>query len=208
LGKKLLPKTDTLIGIDAGILTFITLSNGKKVKNPRFFKKETKKLAKAQRRLSKQKEGTKKRYKCKKIVARVHERIANKRKDFAHKLSRKLVNDFGYIAIEDLAINDMQKDNFRYLNKEIADVAWRNFFDVLIHKAECAGRTVVKVNPAYTSQTCSHCGHRQKLKLSDRVFQCPCCSLSLDRDVNAAKNILSLGLQTAGPQPEKAVCFC
>jgi IS605 OrfB family transposase len=156
---------------------------------------------------SKQAKGTQKRHRCRKVVARVHERITNKRKDFTHKLSHKLVNSYGTIAIEDLSINDMQKDNFRCINKGIADVAWRNFFNLLTYKAEYAGRSVVKVNPAYTSQDCSRCGYRQKMPLSNRTFQCPCCSLSLDRDHNAAINIHSLGLQTVGRQVIEAPAF-
>ena len=205
--KSPLPTNDSSIGLDAGLSSFVALSDGAKIDNPRFFKQEAKNLATAQRRLSKQVKGSKKRRKHRKIVSRVHERITNKRSDFAHKLSRRLVNEFGYIAIEDLSINNMQKDNFRCINRGIADVAWRNFFDMLSCKAECAGRTVVKVNPAYTTQDCSHCGNRQKLKLSDRVYHCPCCSLSLDRDVNAALNILSLGLQAVGLRSKEAVCF-
>lgn len=204
--KKPLPANESSVGLDAGLSSFVTLSDGTKVDNPRFFKQEAKNLATAQRRLSKQAKSSKKRRRQRRIVARVHERITNKRSDFAHKLSHKLVQSYGLIAVEDLNINDMRKDNFRCINRGIADVAWRMFFDFLSHKAECAGRTVIKVNPAYTSQTCSHCGYRQKLELSDRVFQCPCCSLSLDRDVNAALNILSLGLQAVGSAKE-AVCF-
>jgi putative transposase len=137
-------------------------------------------------------------------VARVHERIANKRKDFAHKLSHKIVKDFGGIAVEDLNINNMQQDNFTCLNKSIADAAWNSFSNMLAYKAECAGRTFVRVCPAYTSQTCSRCGYRQKLKLSNRHYKCPCCELSLDRDENAALNILSLGLQAVGLKPVEA----
>lgn len=205
--KNILPDNPASIGLDAGLSSFVTLSNGEKVDNPRFFKAEAKNLAKAQRRLSKQAKGTKKRHKRRKVVARVHERITNKRKDFAHKLSRKLVHDYGTIAIEDLNINNMQKDNFCCINRGIADVAWRNFFNLLEYKAESADRRVVKVSPAYTTQDCSHCGNRQKLKLSDRIYHCPCCSLSLDRDVNAALNILSLGLQAVRIIPKEAVCF-
>ena len=196
IGLNLLPTNDLSVGLDAGLTSFIILSNGEKVDNPHFFKTEEKTLAKAQRKLSKQAKGTKKRHKARKVVARVYERITNKRRDFTHKLSSKLVNTYGTIVIEDLSINDMQKDNFRCINKGIADVAWGNFFNLLTYKAEYAGRSVVKVNPAYTSQTCSRCGYRQKMPLSNRTFQCPCCSLSLDRDHNAAINIHSLGLQT------------
>jgi putative transposase len=205
--KSVLPANDSVIGLDAGLSSFITLSNGTKINNPRFFKQEAKNLATAQRRLSKQVKGSRKRRKYRRIVARVHERIKNKRSDFAHKLSHELVHSYGMIAIEDLNINNMQKDNFRCINRGIADVAWRSFFNMLICKAECANRLMVKVNPAYTTQDCSHCGYRQKLNLSDRMYHCPCCSLSLDRDVNAALNILSLGLQTVRVTPKEAVCF-
>lgn len=207
VSKKSLSECSDSIGIDAGLTAFATLSNGIKIDNPQFFKTEEKNLARAQRRLSKQVKGTRKRHKSRKVVARVHERIANRRHNFIHQLSRKLVNTYGLIAIEDLSINDMQKDNFRCINKGIADVAWRGLFNLLEYKAECADRRVIKVNPAYTSQTCSRCGYRQKMPLSNRAFQCPCCSLSLDRDHNAAVNILSLGLQTVGPETVEAPGF-
>ena len=205
LERQALPELSASIGIDAGLLSFITLSSGEKVDNPRFFKTEEKALARVQRRLSKQEKGSRERRRQRKVVALRHERIKNKRKDFTHKLSHGLVHAYGVIAIEDLNINNMQRDNFTCLNKSIADAAWRSFFDMLCYKAECAGRTVLKVNPAYTSQTCSRCGYRQKLKLSNRHFKCPCCALSLDRDTNAAQNILSLGLQTLGLTPVEAL---
>ena len=205
--KCLLPPLDNFVGIDAGLLSFVTLSDGTHVANPRFFKAEEKALAKAQRGMSKHERGTRDRRRKRKAVARVHERIANKRKDFAHKLSHQIVKDFGGIAVEDLNINNMQQDNFSCLNKSIADAAWRSFSEMIFHKAECAGRIFVRVNPAYTSQTCSRCGYRQKLKLSNRHFECPCCELSLDRDENAALNILSLGLQAVGRQPVEAPEF-
>ena len=205
--KNPLPVNESSVGLDSGLSSFVTFSNGEKVDNPHFFKTESKSLAKAQRNLSKQTKGTKRRHKARKVVSRIHERITNKRKDFAHKLSRKIVHAFGSIVIEDLSINDMQKDNFRCINRGIADVAWRNLFNLLSYKAENAGRTVIKVNPAYTSQTCSRCGYRQKLQLSDRAYHCPCCSLSIDRDVNAALNILSLGLQTGYGNVAEAPAF-
>jgi putative transposase len=207
VGRNTLPVNSESIGVDAGLTSFVTLSNGEKVDNPRFFKTEEKNLTKAQRRLSKQAKGTRKRHKARKVVARVHERISNRRHNFTHQLSRGLVNKYGIIAIEDLSINDMQKDNFRCMNKGIADVAWRGFFNLLEYKAASAGRQVVKTNPAYTSQTCSRCGYRQKMSLSNRMFQCPCCNLSLDRDHNAAINIHSLGLQTVGRKAVEAPGF-
>jgi len=186
------------IGFDMGLEHFLTTSNGEHIENPRFFKKEKKALAKAQRKLSAQKKASKARTKAKKVVARVHERIINKRHNFAHQLSKKFVDKYNTIYVEDLSINDMKKDNFRCINRSIGDVAWRQFLNLLDFKAACAGGRVVKTNPAFTSQNCSNCGNRQKLKLSDRVYHCPCCDLSLQRDHNAALNIMSLGVQTLG----------
>ena len=186
------------VGLDMGLESFVTFSDGTKIENPRFFRYEEKALAKVQRKLSKQEKASTARRKAKKIVARVHERIAWKRSNFCHQESRKLVNKFNTIVVEDLSINDMKKDNFRCINKSIGDVAWRQFFNLLEYKAECADKRVIKTNPAYTSQTCSSCGNRHKLKLSDRVFHCPCCNLSLDRDHNAALNILALGAKSLG----------
>jgi len=181
------------IGIDMGLESFVTLSNGDRVENPRFFRQEERKLIKAQRKLSKQEKATIARHKARKVVARVHERISNKRDNFTHQESHKLINRFNTIAVEDLSINDMQKDNFRSINKSIDDAAWRMFLNLLDYKAAYAGKKVIKINPAYTSQTCSRCGNRHKLKLSDRIFHCPVCGLSLNRDHNAAINILALG---------------
>ena len=192
------------VGIDMGLLSFATLSSGEQVENPRFFKKEEKVLAKAQRKLSDQKKATKARAKARKVISRVHERISNKRHNFAHQESRKLVNKYNTICVEDLSINNMQKDNFRCINKSIGDAAWRQFLDLLVCKAAEAGKRVVKINPAYTSQDCNICGNRQKLKLSNRMYHCPCCGLSINRDVNAAINIKTLGLQRVGLPVEAA----
>jgi len=183
------------IGIDMGLEHFATLSNGEMIENPRFFRNEEKSLKKANRKLSAQKKATKARSNARKVVARVHERIKWKRHNFAHQLSRKLVDRYNTICVEDLSINNMQKDSFHCINKSIGDAAWRMFLECLKYKAEWAGTRCVQVNPAYTSQTCSECGTRQKLKLSNRIFHCPCCGLSLNRDVNAAVNILTLGMQ-------------
>lgn len=183
------------IGIDMGLESFATLSNAKQIENPRFFRKEEKALAKAQRKLSAQEKGTTARTKARKVVARVHERISNKRHNFSHQLARKLVDKYNTICVEDLSINDMQKGNFRCINKSIGDAAWRMFLELLTFKAEYAGKRCIQVNPAYTSQICSKCGIRHKLKLSDRVYHCPSCGLSLNRDINAALNILTLGMQ-------------
>ena len=187
------------IGIDMGLMSFATLSNSEQIENPRFFRTEEKALTKAQCKLSKQEKATKAKHKVRKVVARVHERITNKRHNFAHQEARKLVNKYNTICIEDLSINDMKKNNFRSINKSIGDAAWRQFLNLLDYKAAWAGGRTVKINPAYTSQTCSRCHNRHKLKLSDRIFHCPSCGLSLNRDQNAAINILSLGTQTLAP---------
>jgi len=184
-----------VIGIDMGLKNFATLSNEETIKAPQFFRKEEKALTMANRKLSKKKRGAKDRARARRVVARIHERIKWKRHNFAHQLSRKLVDRFNTICVEDLSINDMQKENFRCINKSIGDAAWRMFLECLRYKAEWAGTKCVQVNPAYTSQTCSDCGTRYKLKLSNRIFHCDCCDLSLNRDVNAALNILTLGMQ-------------
>jgi putative transposase len=157
-------------------------------------------LAKAQRRLAKEAKGTQRRKKRRKVVARIHERTRWKRKDFAHQNSRRIVNRFQVIAVEDLSINRMVHNHC--LAKSIMDAAWGEFTSMLRVKAEWAGRAFVAVNPAYTSQDCSGCGHRQVMLLSERIYRCPCCHLELDRDLNAALNILRLGLQALGLVPK------
>lgn len=192
-----LPENNEAVGIDVGLHSFATLSTGEHIGNPRFFRQEEKALAKAQRKLSKaEKEERKKR---RKVVARIHERIAWRRQNFIHQHSRKIVNRFGIIAVEDLNVNRMLRNHC--LAKSLSDSAWSGFFQLLAMKAEWAARKFVAVNPAYTSQTCSSCGHRQKMPLSERVFNCPCCGMVLDRDYNAALNILRLGRQSLGINP-------
>jgi putative transposase len=195
------------IGIDVGLHTFAAMSDGSEIENPRFFRKEEKALAKAQRKLSKAEKDTPLRKKRRKVVARVHERIGFKRTNFSHQHSRKIVNTNGFIAVEDLHVNRMVHNHC--LAKSIHDAAWSGFFSMVRSKAVEAGYTFIAVNPAYTSQTCSQCGYRllAKLTLADRVFDCPCCGLSLDRDQNAALNILRLGLQSLSTQPVEAVGF-
>jgi putative transposase len=189
-----LPATGRQVGIDVGLKTFAALSTGAAVANPRFFRAEEKALAKAQRRLSKEEKGTPERIRRRKIVARVHERIAWRRGDFAHQHSRRIVDDNDLIAVEDLLVNRMTHTHC--LAKSIHDAAWSQFADLLSYKAAWAGRRYVAVNPAYTSQDCSQCGHRQTLSLSDRTYTCPCCGVVLDRDYNASLNILRLGQQS------------
>jgi putative transposase len=191
-----LPEGPEQVGIDVGLVTFAAFSTGETIENPRFFRREEKAVAKAQRRLAKEALGTPRRRKRRKVVARVHERTRFRRQNFAHQESRKIVNRFQLIAIEDLSVNRMVQNPC--LAKSISDAAWSEFAAMVRVKAEWAGRAFVAVNPAYTSQDCSRCGHRQKMPLWERVFRCPCCHLELDRDLNAALNILRLGLQALG----------
>jgi putative transposase len=189
-----LPRTGQPVGIDVGLKTFATLSTRQEIANPRFFRGEEHALAKVQRRLSKAETGTPERAERRTVVARVHERIAWRRGDFAHQHSRRIVNAFDVIAVEDLSVNQMTHTHC--LAKSIHDAAWSQFADLIAYKAAWAGRRFVAVNPAYTSQDCSQCGHRQSLSLSDRTYTCPCCGVVLDRDDNASLNILRLGQQS------------
>jgi putative transposase len=182
------------VGIDVGLNTFATLSSGQEIANPRFFRQEEQALAKAQRRLAREEKGTPARAARRRVVARVYERTTWRRSDFAQQHSRRVVNGYDLIAVEDLSVNRMVHDHC--LAKSIHDAAWGQFADLLSYKAAWAGRKYVAVNPAYTSQDCSQCGHRQALALSDRTYTCPCCGVVLDRDRNASLNILRLGQQS------------
>src|SRR5262245_42412938 len=155
--------------------------------------------SKAQRRLAKASKGTPTRAKCRKVVAHIHERIANRRDNFCHQEARKLVNTHGVLAFEALHIANMMLNSC--LTKSIADVAWSQFVRITTDKAACAGRRVAHVDPRYTSQDCSRCGQRVPKSLSQRVHQCPTCQLVMDRDHNAAINILRCGLASLGLAP-------
>jgi putative transposase len=196
LQEKHVPPSEEEVGIDVGLKTFAYLSTEEAIANPRFFREEEAKLARAQRNLSKAPTGSNERERARKIVARTHERIANRRKNFIEHEVCKLVARFGFIAIEALVVRNMVKNP--RLSKSIADVSWSMFFTRLVVKAEEAGRHVVKVDPAYTSQTCSACGHRQPMPLSVRVYECPQCGLVIHRDHNGSLNILADARQAVG----------
>ena len=187
-------KDGSFAGVDVGLESFATLSNGEKIANPRFFREEEKELARVQRRLSKAPKGTSERKKARKLVARVHERIANKRYDFAQRVSHELVDRFGLIVFEDLSIKNMLQNH--NLAKSISDVAWSMLVNLTSYKAASAGSMVVLVDPRNTSKMCSRCGTLVEKSLSDRVHKCPHCGLVMDRDHNAAINILRLGMQS------------
>ncbi len=190
--KEILPKTGKQIGIDAGIESFMTLSNGEQIENFKYFESSQKKLRVAQRKVSRRKKGSNQRRKAVNQLRKIHEKIKNQRNDFAHKLSTRLVKEFDLIAIENLNILGMSKG---ILAKQIHDVAWNNFFQKLTYKAENAGRQLIKVNPNGTSQTCI-CGARVEKTLAQRQHNCLKCGYSNHRDIVSAKVILSRAGQT------------
>lgn len=192
------PKEES-VGIDVGLTHFAVLSNGEKVSNPRFFQKGQKNLAKAQKNLSKMKKGSKERRKKGKAVAKIHEKICNQRKDFCHKESKKIIDRYQYICVEDLDIKNMVEGS--WFAKSIMDASWNQFRQFLTYKAVEAGRKLGLANPAYTTQTCSQCGHRERKGLHDRMHCCAACGYCTSRDHNAAQNILALGIDGLGEIP-------
>ncbi|MDP2365825.1 MAG: transposase [Ignavibacteria bacterium] len=188
VSQKLLKKTGKEIGIDMGCESFLTDSNGNKIDNPRFFKNSQDILTKRQQSLSQKKKGSYRRNKARILVAKIHHKIFNQRKDFHFKTANKLINENDKIYIEKL--NSFK--SFKGLNKSMRDVAWFQFFNILRFKAEEAGKVVIEVPAEDTSQLCSKCGQLIEKDLSVRVHKCPC-GLEINRDWNAALNILRFG---------------
>lgn len=209
------------VGIDLGLFHFATLSTGEIIENPRHYRKAESKLKRLQQSLSRKRKKNAKpgckgnrRKKAIKVVSKAYRKIANQRKDFLHKGSRKLVDLYQIIVFEDLTIANLVKrpkpkqdeETGQYLpngasrkaglNKSINDAGWGLFIQMCEYKAECAGSRILKVNPKHTSQICSNCGSVVKKSLEERVHKCSC-GLEIDRDWNAAINILRLGLEIA-----------
>ncbi|MCX4151919.1 MULTISPECIES: RNA-guided endonuclease TnpB family protein [Paraburkholderia] len=182
------------VGIDLGLTHFAILSTGEKITAPNTFRKNEAKLAKLQRRLAKKQKGSANRMKAKLKVARMHARTADSRRDFLHKLSSRLINENQVIAIESLAVSNMQKN--RCLAKSISDASWSEFTRQLEYKAQWYGRTLVGIDKWYpSSKRCSDCGHTVvKMPLNIRAWTCPECGSIHDRDINAARNVLAAGL--------------
>ena len=187
-------KTET--GIDVGLSSLITMSNGCHIEPPEFLRASEKRLSREHIHLSKKKLRSKNRNKQRIIVSKVHRTIRNQRKDFAHKTSRKLVNEYDHIVFEDLQVQNMVKNH--HLAKSISDAGWSQLINFTKSKAEYAGKIVELVNPRNTSQNCSSCGNTVQKDLSVRVHSCPFCGLVLDRDHNAAINILKRSISTVG----------
>jgi putative transposase len=193
--QEVLPKTGKIVGIDAGIENLMTLSDGTQIDNYKYFESSQKALRVAQRSVSRKKKGSQSLKKAFIKLKKIHAKIKNQRHDFAHKLSRQIVNKFAVMAIENLNIKKMSQG---ILSKQIHDVAWYNFFQKLKYKAERAGKQLIKVNPNGTSQTCI-CGANVKKTLSVRHHHCLKCGLSIHRDIVSAQVILKRAVgQTVG----------
>jgi putative transposase len=191
---KQLEPIQTSVGADLGLKEFVILSTGESVGNPKFFHKDEKKLAKAQRRHTRKQKGSKNRAKARKKVARIHARIADRRRDFLHQLSTRLIRENQTICVETLAVKNMVKNHS--LAKAISDVGWSEFVSQLEYKAAWYGRNLVKIDKWYpSSKRCFDCGHiLDSLPLAVRVWTCPECGVIHDRDINAARNIHAVGL--------------
>ena len=185
-----------LIGLDLGLKDLIVDSNGKKYKNHKYLTKSQEKLAKEQRKLSKMVKGSHNRNKQRIKIARLHKHIQNQRNDYLHKLSRQIIDENQVIVLEDLKVKDMEQNN--KLARNMSDASWSRLVSMLIYKANWYGRNVVKVPSIYpSSQLCSICGYKNSItkSLNIRKWICPKCGSIHDRDINAAKNILSKGIE-------------
>jgi len=182
------------IGIDLGLTHFAILSNGEKIAPPKILRQNETKLVKLQRRLSKKQKGSSNRAKAKLKVARLHAKIADTRRDYLHKLSTRLIDENQVIAVESLAVSNMQKNHCHA--KSISDSGWSEFVRQLEYKAKWYGRTLIGIDRFYpSSKRCSDCGHTvSKMPMNIRKWTCPECGSNHDRDINAARNVLTAGL--------------
>jgi putative transposase len=190
-----LSEVKTYTGADVGLKEFLTTAEGKTVSIPQFYRQSQAHLARQQRKLSRKKLGSSRQLKQQNRVARIHQRIQRQRTDFHYRVAHNLVNKYDLIAVEDLNIKGLARTR---LSKSILDAAWGAFINILDAVAVKRGVRVVKVSPHETSQNCSNCGHKVPKTLSVRLHECPKCGLSMDRDENAAINILNRALNEVG----------
>ena len=190
-------KTSQNIGIDLGIVDFAILSNGAKIENPRFYEKSERKLAKLQRELSRKTIGSNRWNKARVKVTKLQKHISNQRNDFLHKLTTNIVKNFDVISIEDLDVKSMRETDSNTRNKRVGDVSWSEFRRMLTYKSQWYGKKLSVIDRYYpSSQVCHCCGHKDGKKDENvRNWICPECHSELDRDVNAAINILNEGLR-------------
>jgi putative transposase len=193
-----LPPTGQQTGIDLGLESFATLSDGSQIANPRHYRKAERALKRAQRRVSRRTQGSHRRQKAVRLLAKAHQKVRRARADFHHKSALALVRQYDTICYEDLQTANMLRNH--HLAKSIADASWGAFLRILAFKAACAGKRAVAVPPAYTSQRCSgpQCGVLVYKGLSVRWHSCPDCGTSLHRDHNAARNRERLGQSLRG----------
>ncbi len=190
--EKRIEQTGNQVGIDVGLKTLAALSTGELIENPHWMRQSLAKLRRLQRHASRQIKGSNRQKKTYRKIARLHEQIANQRTDYLHKISNKLVAENDLIAIENLSLGFMNKN--RHLSLSSYDAGFGLLRQMIEYEAESAGIQIIAVNPSNTTQACSGCGSIVPKGLSVRVHKCPYCGLVLDRDVNAARNILSLAL--------------
>jgi putative transposase len=198
-----LPRNHQAIGIDVGLSSFVVLSDGTEIANPRWLQKAQKRLRRAQRRAARRKKYSGRWKKAIRMVAKMHRKVFHQRNDFQHKLSREIVNNYGLIAIEDLNFKGLSRG---LLSKSVHDAGWAAFFSKLSYKAENAGRLLFAVDARGTSQRCV-CGEPNSKLLSNRAHVCVRCGLVTTRDHASAMEILRLGLSLhASTKPEVGVC--
>jgi putative transposase len=192
--KKVSISRDKIVGIDLGLTSFAVLSNNEVIANPRHLNKSSSKLKRQQRYLSRRKLHSTNRKRQRRIVAKIHNKIKNQRKDFLHKLSKDLVSRFDLIAFEDLNIKQLLSKGVKNINRGISDVAWRQFINYCTYKAEDAGKHLILVDARNTTKECSECHCMMKLPLWMREYNCPNCGLRISRDLNASYNIRNRGI--------------
>jgi putative transposase len=191
-----LPETEEAIGLDVGLTSFVVDSEGNDIENPRWAEQSAEKMAKLQRKLARTEKGSNNRNTIQDKIAKLHKRINCQRDDFLHKLSRMYVNSFDIICVEDLDVKGLkEKGQNNGMHRSIHDASWSKFIFMLSYKAQSAGRKLIKVDPRNTTQRCSACGSIVKKDLSVRVHECPYCGFSCDRDYNASRNILIVGME-------------